>query len=70
MAKISMLKALRNSLSAHILENVKIKNCSDIKQFPFLVKACWKIKPADKISSLGLVRKKINTYEMGMVAAK
>ena len=58
MAKIDMLKALRNSLSAHILENVKIKNCSDIKQFPFLVKAWWKIKPTDKISSLGLVRKK------------
>ena len=42
MAKIDMLKALRNSLSAHILENVKIKNGSDIKQFSFFSESLMK----------------------------
>ena len=31
--KIDTLEVSRNSLSAHILENLKIKNGSDIKQF-------------------------------------
>ena len=42
MVKIDTLKASRNSLAAHILENVKIKNGSDTKQFSFFSESLMK----------------------------
>lgn len=69
MVKSDILKASSNSLSAHILESVKIRTAVILNNFCILVKLDEKLSLEIKSIGLGWYGKKINKFEMGIAIA-